>query len=428
MTGRGDLDKVSRHGWTALALLCVANLFNYMDRMLLAATAQPVKQEFGLSDTQLGLLTGMAFAFFYAVVGLPMGRLADRVSRKRLLAGCLALWSLVTAATGFAQNFAQLALARVTIAIGEAGVSPSATSMIGDYFPRRRRNFASGLFVGGSMIGIIAGFSLGGWISQEYGWRAAFWVLGAPGLLLALVFLLVVREPKRGAMDDVLLDPLSNREAVRAIWENRAFKILAFACGVNAMVVFGVSQWTPLFLIRNHGLSLAQVGVLFGIGYGLGMFFGQLLGGLLGDRLTRRSFSAPLFGSAVVSLIATPIFVGAMWVESYEAAVALIFVSALILAMANPPSNAAVHIVLPPNMRGTGAATVSLHVALIGIGLGPTLVGFASDALAPSFGDDSLRMALTLLQAVNLLAAALYAATALAIRARFDRPAQPAIA
>ena len=370
--------------WTTLSVLCAVSIFNYMDRMLLAAVSQPLKVEFSLSDTQLGLLTGVAFALFYASMGIPMGRLTDRVSRKRLLAACLGCWSLMTALTGFAANYIQLLIARMLIAVGESGCTPAAYSLVADNFAPRQRNFALGLFNGASMLGVIAGFVLGGWISEHYGWRSAFYFLGLPGLLLAVIVLVVMREPVRGATDLRVADAAPpTRIALRMLLGDRSFVMLLLAISANSIGVYGITQWMPQFYIRTHGLSLSQVGIFFGVAFGLGMFIGNLLGGAIGARLGVRSIGAPLWLSVIASLSIIPLYVGALLVSSSAIAIALTFGAAVIGAAANPPSVAASQNLPPSNVRGTAASLALLVTAVGGIGLGPLLIGMASDALTP---------------------------------------------
>jgi predicted MFS family arabinose efflux permease len=394
---------------TTMALLSIVSLFNYMDRMLLAAVSQPIKTEFGLSDTQLGLLTGVTFAFFYAMMGIPMGRMADRLSRKHMLAICLGCWSVMTAVTGWATSYVQLLLARMFIAVGESGCTPTSYSLIADTFIARHRNLALGLFNGASMIGVVLGFALGGWISQTYGWRAAFHFLGAPGIILAVGILFVMKEPIRGIMDGKLADKAPpTRVALRTLLGNKAFVFLLLGLGFNSIGVYGVSQWMPQFFIRSHGLSLAQVGFLFGIAFGLGMFVGNLLGGVIGQRLGRHGLGTPMLLSVITSLIIIPLYFGALLIETHSIAIVITAAAAVIGAAANPPSSAACQNFVPADVRATAAALTLLSVAIMGIGLGPLLIGMASDALTPHFGTDGLRYALMALQIVNLLAAIFY--------------------
>lgn len=402
-----------RRHWVALTLISLASLFNYMDRMLLAVVSHPLKTEFGLTDTELGLLTGVAFALFYAMMGLPLGRLADRRSRKHVLAACLALWSVMTMATGWATSFLHLVAARILVAVGEAGCNPAAYSLLADNFEPRRRNLALGLFTAGSMLGVVAGFSLGGWISAQYGWRAVFLWLGAPGLLLAAAILFVMKEPVRGAFDKVeTTPPPAFRAAMKLLLRNRAFVFLLIASGTNAVSFFGMSQWLPQFFIRSHGLTLGQVGWLFGTAFGFGMFLGTILGGIVGTRLGARSNGTPLFFCGALMIAIIPLYVAALLTPSITFAICCTFLAAMLFAAQTGPTSAATQNLVPVNVRATAASLALLSVALIGIGLGPLLAGAASDLLAKSYGDDGLRFALIGLQIFNLLAAAAFFETA----------------
>lgn len=389
-----------------LGVLLLASMFSFIDRQLVTILIEPIKAEFGASDTEMGLLTGLAFAVFYVTLGIPIARLADRSSRRNVLAIAITLWSAATAACGLAGNFAQLALARIGVGIGEAGGGPPSQSMIADYFPPRRRGTALGILSTGAHFGMLFSMFGGAVIAHQFGWRAAFLVVGIPGVLLGLLVWLTVDEPLRGRWDQaaVARQPQDLRATLAELWASRAFRLVALAVGITSVSGFGLATWTPSFFMRVHNLSLIDAGMLLGVAGTLGGLFGAIGGGLLSDRLGRRDSSWQLKVGAVGALLSVPVQVAfLLWphqhtvmLGEFALPVAVLFMpfSSLFLAFWMGPSFAAVQNLARPDARALAAALIMLLTNLIGMGLGPLLVGMLSDALQPAFGDESIRYAL----------------------------------
>ena len=273
-----------------LGLLFVVYIFNFIDRQILAILLDPIKAELGVSDTAMGFLTGFAFAIFYTVAGIPIARLADRGNRRSIIAVGLAVWSLMTAVCGLAQNFLQLALARIGVGVGEAAASPPSHSLISDYFPPERRATAISIYNSGITFGVMLGFLIGGWINEFFNWRVAFMVVGLPGVVLAVVVRLTIREPPRGHSEvgpvDTTTDTLG--DVARFLLGLRSFRLFAIGTGLAAFSAYGFGAWVPAFLGRVHGMGSGEIGTWVGLENGIGGAVGAILGGVLADRLGRR--------------------------------------------------------------------------------------------------------------------------------------------
>lgn len=416
---------ITRPAIVALVLLSLINMLNYFDRIIITVLAQPVKEHFGLSDTQLGVLTGPAFVGVYMVTSVIFGWLVDRRSRRTVLVCVLLLWSVMTAASSVARSYAQLAVARAGVGIGEGGASPACWSMLGDYFPLRRRSTAAAIFNAIGMVGLLLGFLAGGWVADRYGWRTAFLLAGVPGLLLAPVLWLFLREPRRGAMDAIPHVTLSYRATLAALVRNRPYVWIVAATAISTFGNLGMIQWLPLFFIRSHALSVLDVGFYFGPTLVLGLISGMLLGGWLGDRLARRSIGSMLWLSVGATLTMLPLYWLVLWAPSVEIALGLTFVATAISVLHASSGVAVVQTVLPAAMRGTGIAIYNLLHTLVGQGLLPLLVGILSDALAVRYGPESLRIALTLCIASAGMAGLLFVrARTVTIRTFSGRDAQ----
>ena len=275
-----NLGKESGRGY-ALCLLFLASVLNLFDRQVINIIAQDIKADLGLTDLQLGLLTGTAFGLFYGVLGVPLAYLADRTNRVRLIAGSVAIWSLLTASCGFANSFGQLAFLRMGVGIGEAGCVPASTALVADRFPPQHRSGAMGLLFLGVPLGSLLGLLIGGMVGQSFGWRAAFLVAGGPGILLAGLILLSMREHRREAD----LATTSAAGSVRMLLANASFRWLLVGGAFATSLIYVAGAWLPAFLIREHGLTTAQVGGWCGLAVGLGGAVGTLGAGLLADRL-----------------------------------------------------------------------------------------------------------------------------------------------
>ena len=399
MSGVVDADTTrvtgsSRAGviWS-VGLLTLVSFFNYMDRMVLAVLLEPIKHELSLSDSQLGLLTGLAFAALYATLGLPLARFADRASRVKLLAVCLGLWTVMTAATGFARSYPQLFLARMGVGVGEAGCVPAAHSLIGDYLPPERRALGISFFQAGGLAGLSAGLMLTGILADQFGWRTALMVVGLSGAPLSLLILATLREPpRRGHVVASKEEP--GLRAVAALLRRPALLHLVLALSIGGFGTYGISQWLATFFIRVHGLSLTQIGVWSGISSGAGGVLGVLAGGLIATRLVIRDRRWELWVPAIAYAGSAPLYALVFLSPSPWFAIGVKFFAALLSASGGGVALSAIQSFAEPNRRATAVALVLFLSALLGLGLGPLAVGMMSDAFAPSLGSQSLRYAL----------------------------------
>lgn len=394
----------------ALGLLMVVYAFNFIDRQILVILQEPIKKEMGLTDAQLGLLSGFTFAIFYCTLGLPIARIADRGNRRNVIAWSVALWSMMTAVSGLVRSFPQLLAARIGVGIGEAGASPPAHAIISDYFPPKERPRALGIYSTGIYLGILFGFVSGGWLSQTFGWRTAFWVVGLPGLLVALLVRLTLREPRRGQSEPgaMVEPPLPLGLAIRTLWAMPSFRWMALATGFNAMVTYGTGNFGPSFLARSFHLPLATVGVIGGLENGIGGMLGTYLGGLaaakLGRNDIRRYLWAPI-GAVSVSLVLRLLAYSA---SGPVMAIAFLAPSDMLAAVFLGPTIAVSHALVRPGLRAFTSAVLLFVMNLIGLGFGPLLTGIVSDRLTPTYGPEALRWALSATSLAFIPAVILY--------------------
>lgn len=391
---------VSAQTRTMLWILLIVYIFNFLDRQIVNILAEPIKADLGLTDTELGLLAGPAFAVFYALLGIPIARYADKAgtNRVRLIAGALAIWSAMTAVCGLAQNFVQLLLARIGVGVGEAGCTPAAHSLITDSVPAEKRSSAIAFYGLGVPIGSLLGLILGGIVNDLYGWRIALMLVGAPGLLLALAVLVFMREPRHGraAEGPLAAGPpqLRARDAFREIFASRAFVYILIAASVTAFLGYGKALWTISFFIRSHGLSTTEAGLSMAIVLGLAGVFGTWLGGkcadVFGKRDKRHILSLPAFGMA----IGAPILFLGYAMEDWRVAVAMLILPTILNSAYYGPAYACVQGLVRPQARAVAASIMLFGQNLIGLGFGPFLFGVLSDALAPTYGEESVRYVL----------------------------------
>lgn len=395
----------------AMLLLVLVLTSSHVDRQILAILLQPIKLEMQLSDTQLGFLSGVAFAIFYATLGIPMAMWADRRNRRNLIALALAIWSGMTALCGIAANFWQLAAARVGVGVGEAGSSPPSHSMIADMYPTSERAGAMGIFSLGINFGLMTGFLVGGWVSQWYGWRVAFYTVGLPGLLLALLVRLTLREPPRGYADG---RQVSSHEvpslgtAVRFMGSTPTLRHLAAGATLASFVGYGVVLWLPAFLIRSHGLQSGQIGTALAFLFGVLGGIGTYVGGQLADRLGKRDIRWNLWVVSCAFLVSLPFVVSAYLAANISTATLLSIVPALLGGFYLGPSFALNQSLVSVRMRSVASAILLFIINIIGLGLGPQTVGVLSDFFQPRYGAESLRYALLCLSLVNVLTACHY--------------------
>jgi predicted MFS family arabinose efflux permease len=396
-------------GRTALILLMLVSMFNYVDRTILSILQEPVKADLGLSDTQLGLLTGLAFALLYATLSLPIARLADRFNRRNIITAALATWSGMTMLCGAAGSFLSLFIFRVGVAVGEAGSVPASHSIIADYFPPARRATALATWGLALPAGLMFGYAAGGWIATALGWRLAFAVIGGTGLLLAPIFLWMVREPQRRfgkvQLPADAAETVPMREALAILWRLRTYRYMLAGATLHAFAQYALMNWTAPFYLRVHELSLAQVASMLALVNGLGGGIGIYLGGWLSDRLGARRPAARVWLSAVAMLLMVPFTLGQLLAGSTTISIALAFASTTLMFFYYGPIVAVPQSLVAPRMRALTSAVTLLVFNLFGLGLGPLVVGMLSDALAPMLAlpETSLRYAL----AASLLFSAL---------------------
>lgn len=401
-----------------LILLTVISACNYFDRIALSVVVQDIKADLHLSDTQIGFLSGIAFALFYALMGIPIARWTDRGNRVTIIALTTALWSVMVALCGRATSFLQLLLCRVGVAVGESGCWPPANSLIPDNFSRAERPKAVGIYAVGGQFSALTGFVVAGWLNQWFGWRMMFLIIGLPGALLAMLAWLTIREPrlKRSASEPTsavsgaappneeceaagtssagLSGQDTLRDVVLTLWRNVTFRHLFVQFCVWYFFGNGLGQWTPAFFIRSFGFTSGQLGVWMSLAYGVTGVMGTYAGGVLTTRYLALKERLQFRGMALLYC-----FMPLMWLAvflSHNAYVALGLLGAGvgIGAAANGPNYAALQTLVPPRMRATAIAILFLFANLIGLGLGPLAVGAISDALRPHFGQESLRYAL----------------------------------
>jgi len=393
-----------------LTILVLVYTFNFLDRQIIGILAIPIKEDLNLSDSQLGLLGGIAFAVLYSTLGVPIAWLADRVSRTWIMTGALTVWSIMTAACGFVGNFWQLFAARVGVGIGEAGGVAPAYSIIADYYPPHKRARALAIYSFGIPIGSAIGIVFGGIIASMLDWRIAFIIVGAAGVLLAPLFRLTVREPARGRFDPPQAEtkPVSIGKVLRVLSRKPSFWFLTFGASASSMMGYGVFFWLPSFFVRSFQIDLLEASLLFGAILLVAGLIGIWMGGLIGDRLGQKNKGAYAYVPAAAFLLTAPFYAAGVLAPSPYIAVALFFVPvALGLAWLGPTLSAFQHLVAP-NMRATASSIFLLINNLLGIGGGVYVLGKLSDTLRPYVGDESLRYSILAGSSFYLVAALLF--------------------
>lgn len=395
MRSMPDTKATQTYAYYVLVILSIISVLNYFDRNVIAIVLQPIKHDLHLTDTQVGLLTGLAFAAVYSLLGLPVARYADRGHRVRVLGWALAIWSLMTAACGFAMSATSMFLARLGVGIGEAGGVPATHALIADYFPPARRSSVLSVIAIATAVGAALGLAVGGIVSERYGWRAVFWVGSAPGLLFALVTWLTLREhrgPVTAAL--TLAPPVPLRAGLNMLRHRPSYVFLVLGVTIAFLGDYALQSWTPTFFIRSFGLSPGQVGPTYALLTGVPQILGMLIGGVAVDHWVRRDKRAPLwtlvarFGLGIplsLTLYLTPHLQVAWIAASLNALVGGIYVG---------PTYALIQGLAGPRLRATAVAIFMLVLNLISLSLGPVVAGYVSDRLATLTGQDSLRWSL----------------------------------
>ena len=396
--------RVDPRAYYALAMLVVVYTLNFIDRQIISILLPSIQAELDIADWQGGLLAGAFFALFYSTLGIPIATLADRGSRVKLISLALLIWSGMTALCGMAQNFAQLALARIGVGVGEAGCSPPAHSLISDYFPPSKRATALGVYSLGISLGIMFGLFVGGLIDELYGWRLAFLIVGLPGVVLALVFLLTVWEPPRGLSEQgrtaTHRPPVS--ETARFLMRRRSFVHASFGASLAAFAGYSVATFFPTSLARSHGMTSSEIGLWLGLILGLAGGAGIFAGGFFADRFGNVDARWRLWTNAVAGLVSLPFSVAVYLVTDVRIALLVFIVPAFLSNFYQATTFAQTQSIVNLRMRGVAAAVLLLVINMIGLGLGPPVTGFISDLLADRFGADSMRYALLSLVLVGV--------------------------
>lgn len=390
--------------WYVIILLAVVNSVNYMDRMVLSVLLPLIKEDLQLSDTQLGLVTGFAFALFYAVFGIPIARLADTWVRKHIIALALLFWNLMTALSGAAQNFTHLLLARIGVGVGEAGCIPPSHSMISDYFPVEKRSSALAIHTAGASIGTILGLALGGYLSAQIGWRWTFVVFGAPGVVMALLVWLTLKEPPRGHADSVKQaeDALPFLKTLEKLFKIPSYPHILGYFAFGTLASFGFNQWLPSFYSRSFGMSQEHIGVFFGVALGLGSAVGTLGGGYLADKLMKQDVRKGTTLTIVAIVMAFPFWLGISLSSAAWIALLFNFAAAALSSVPNGAAFAMIQGVAAPRTRAIATAIAMFCASIVGIGGGPFVTGVLSDMFAAAQGVESLRYSLFVMSFATL--------------------------
>jgi predicted MFS family arabinose efflux permease len=403
-----------------LALLTIIYALNFLDRTIFNVLIEPIKQEFALSDTAMGLLAGFGFVLFYSLLGIPIARVADRLNRRNIVALALAFWSAMTLFCGAAQSVTTLALARIGVGIGESAGTPASQSMVADLFGKNERPRALGVYAIGTYLGVFLGYFIGGFVNQHYGWRMAFFSAGVPGLLLAAVLWLTVSEPHRGAMAETFVpQPLGPTLAFLA--SQRSFVIVLIGFCLTTYTNYATSAWIPPFLARVHHLSSAEIGTYAGTFKGLCGMAGTLAGGLVVAQIGQRDDRWKLWAPAITSGLAGPVFAVCMLTPSFPVMIAALALTSFLVGFHLGPIFAIAQTVARPSMRALASAIILLTATCFGQGVGPLAVGIINDALKDTYGADAVRYSLLSAAATTSLGALLFVWAARSIRGDIRR-------
>lgn len=388
----------------ALGMLALIYIFNYIDRLLVSILIEPIKLEFGVSDTLIGLLSGVTFAIFYTAFGLPIGRLSDRIGRKPVVAAACVAWSVMTMLCGVATSFIMLLLCRVGVAVGEAGGSAPSVAMVSQLYPTRLRSRALSVFLMGPAIGAVVGLGLGGWIAELHGWRWAFILIGAPGVVIGIIMALTVSEPKADVSATTVTPNEKFTDTLKQLLRTPAYGLIVLSASIATVAGFAIGTWNPSFLIRSHGLSLQEAGFLMGIGGGLTSVVGTLCCGVVTDRLASRNsgwqLGTALLGTAISIPLGLLFFLwpGGTTFHIGSMAVPTAFLFYLGFAFFGVwwtvPTFGSLSHLFPTRQLAQATALLFMGTTLLGVGLGPLLVGMLSDYFRATIGDEALRYAL----------------------------------
>jgi predicted MFS family arabinose efflux permease len=412
----------SARRYYVLGVLTVVYALNFLDRTIFNVLIEPIKQEFALSDTAMGLLAGFGFVLLYSLLGIPIARVADRLNRRNIVALAFAFWSAMTFLCGMATNVTSLTLARIGVGLGESASSPASQSIVADLFDKNERPRALGIFAIGTYLGIFLGYFIGGFVDQHYGWRMAFYVAGLPGVALAALLWLTVPEPKRGAMAETFTpEPLG--ATLRFLASQQSFVIVLVGFCLTTYTNYATAAWVPPFLARVHHLSSAEIGTYAGTFKGLAGMAGTLLGGLLVAQISRRDDRWKLWAPAIMSGLAGPMFTLCMLTADFATMVTALALTSFLVGFHLGPIFAIAQTVARPSMRALASALIALTATCFGQGVGPLTVGMINDALKDDYGADAVRYSLLSASLTTVLGALLFVWAARTIRADIARAA-----
>ena len=402
--------RLGTRAWIVLGILCFVYVLNFLDRSLVSILAKPIQDSLHVSDGQLGLIGGLYFALFYCFISIPVGWIADRTSRVWVLSVACALWSVATMACGAAASYPQLVAARMTVGVGEAGGVPPSYAIVSDYFPPGRRGTALSIYNLGPPIGAALGTAFGASIAAAYSWRTAFVVLGSIGLFAALLVILAIREPRRGGLDNPSVGTTASSfgQTIVMFFSKPALVLAALASGVTQVITYGVGNFSTLFLMREKGMTLHEVAIYLALVTGIAMSAGILVSGRVIDRFTRRSRQAYALIPAASLTLAIPFFVGFIRAPTWPIALAFMIGPYLLNYFYLSSAVTLVQEEVRPDQRVTSGALLLLVMNLIGMGVGPTFVGAASDFFHASHPHNSLQLAYYSLVPFYILAIGLF--------------------
>ena len=410
----------STRRYYVLALLTIIYALNFLDRTIFNVLIEPIKKEFALSDTTMGLLAGFGFVLFYSLLGIPIARMADRLNRRNIVALAFAFWSAMTYLCGLASSVTTLALARIGVGIGESAGTPASQSMIADLFDKNERPRALGIYAIGTYLGVFLGYFIGGYVNQHYGWRMAFFTAGLPGIALAAVLWLTISEPKRGAMAETFkAEPIG--PTLRFLISQPSFVIVLVGFCLTTYTNYATAVWIPPFLARIHHLTSAEIGTYAGTFKGLAGMAGTLIGGLVVAQIGRRDDRWKLWAPAIMSGLAGPVFALCMLTPSFTLMVATLALTSFMVGFHLGPIFAIAQTVARPSMRALASALVLLTATCFGQGVGPLAVGIINDALKGIYGVDAIRYSLLSAAVTTTLGALLFVWAARWIRADIAR-------
>lgn len=385
-----------RYRGYVLFILTVVYAFNFIDRQLISILQESIKNDLSLSDTQLGLLTGFAFAVFYVTAGIPIARWSDRANRRNIIAMAVGVWSAMTAISGACTNYVQMLIARIGVGVGEAGGTPPAHSMISDIYPEEKRGTALSIYSVGINLGIMFGFFFGGIINEYFGWRMAFVIVGLPGILIAILIRMTVAEPMRGMSEKIKTkdDHVPFSGVLKEMVYNPIIRNVMVGSAIFGIAGYGAFNWLAPFYIRSHSVGTAELGLWLSLSIGLFGGIGTFTAGLLADKLGKISKGWYMWIPAFSAVLIGPMYYIIFTTTSTSLALWLNFVPSFLLATYIGTGVAVLHSNVSPSMRATISAMFYFMINIIGLGLGPTMIGMLSDYLAPELGAESLRTAM----------------------------------